>query len=304
MQKSVCRSVRTTGKHLRFYAILPVLMMLVLSACGSSAPTAESTPEERYRHAVSLLEKKNHDAAVLALEPMMFSTRATALEDQVLFSLATAYYESEQYLLASEIYRRLLQQTPGSRFARDAQMQLAKSFEQLSPAYDLDQEYTVKAINEFQLYLDLYPSPNTTQLAADVEMYSELLKLKPDNAEYRTKYERAKADLDSRLAPGKYCTNAIAQLREKLARNRYSIAQQYAQMKKYRAASMYYDLLIRYFPDTVYQEKAWRGKIDVAVQRKKWFEARQTIEQYLQKFPEQREAIDGIYKKVLANFEN
>lgn len=303
MQKVVCRSVRVAGNHLRLGAVLPILMMLMLSACGSSAPTAESTPEDRYQRAASLLEKKNYDTAILSLESMMFSTRGTALEDKVLFSLASAYYQSEQYLLASEIYKRLLQQTPGSRHARDAQMQLAKSYEQLSPTHDRDQEYTVKAINEFQLYLDLYPSPDTTQLASDVEMYSELLKLKPDNAEYRSKYEQARAELD-RLTPGRYCTKAIVQLREKLAMNRYSIAQQYAQLRKYRAASMYYDMVIRYFPDTAYHEKAWRGKIDVAIQRKKWFEARQTIEQYIQKYPAQREAIDPIYKMVLGNFEN
>jgi outer membrane protein assembly factor BamD len=275
---------------------------MLTSACSSSKKAAETdTKEERYRLAMIELDKKHYDNAILKLEGLMFSTRATPIEDKVLHSLAYAYFQTKQYLLASEINRRLLQQTPDSPFARDAQFQLARSYEKLSPPFELDQEYTVKAINEFRIYLDQYPSENTTQIASDVETYRELLKLRPDNEQYKAKYEQAMAAM-SQQSPVDYCNAAIPVLREKLAHNRYSIAFHYARLKKYRPASMYYDQVISAYSDTIWNEPAWLGKIDMAVKRSKWFEARQAIEQYQLHFPEKKEKVEGVYKKVLKKF--
>lgn len=293
---------------MRFRGILPATlsMTLLFSACSSSKPSAKTVvltdgKEESYRQAMDEMKKRHYDQAALRLEALMFSTRATPLEDKVLHSLGEAYFQSKQYLLASEIYNRLLQQTPDSPFVQDAQFQLARSYEKLSPMYELDQEYTVKAINEFRIYLDQYPMQDSEQINSDVETYRELLKLKPDNAEYRAKYESAMAAL-AQQSPAKYSMSAIPVLREKLAHNRFSIAVHYARLKKYRAASNFYDQVVDSFADTVWNEPAWLGKIDMAVKRGKWFEARQAIEQYQQLFPDKHDKVDATYKKVLKKF--
>lgn len=301
MSQSVMR------KSLRTVAPAVLCFSLCLSSCSGSKPATKPevtiSNETRYRNALSKMEKKKYDQAALELEPLMFSTRATNLEDDVLYSLGTAYFNSKQYLLSSEIYRRLLQQTPNSPHVKDAQFQLARSYEKLSPFYELDQEYTIKAINEFQAYLDQYPEQNTSEINNDVETYRELLKVNPGNASYKTKYEAAVAQLASQ-SPGKYCTTAIAVLKEKLAHNRYSIAEQYLKLKKYRAAGIYFDQVISFFKESRSYEPAWIGKITVAVKRQKWFEARQAIEEYQRLFPNKRDKIEGLYKKVLANFSN
>ncbi len=284
---------------------LITLMMggsLFLTACSSSKKVVETDSKEvRYREAMVELDGRHYDSAILKLEPLMFSTRATPLEDKVLYALATAYFKSKQYLLASDIYRRLLQQTPDSPYVKDAQFQLALSYEKLSPFYELDQEYTLKAINEFRVYLDLYPADNSSQAASDVETYRELLKLRPDNADYKAKYDQAMAAL-SHESPSRYARNAIPVLREKLAHNRYSIAFHYARLRKYRPAAMYYDQVVVGYADTIWNEPAWFGKVEMAVKRGKWFEARQAIEQYQLHFPEKKEKVEGLYRKVLRNF--
>jgi outer membrane protein assembly factor BamD len=285
----------------RLRAILPAAAVLLLSSCSSSKLSTSDALEKRYQHAVGLMQKEDFDLAAIELESLMFSTRATELEDDVLYSLGKSYYFSDQYLLASEIFRRLTQQNPESPFARDAQFQLAKSCEQLSPHFERDQEFTEKAIIEFKQYLDLYPVQDSTRIAGDVDTYRELLKVNPGNRDYQEKYERAQAELGQQ-APAMYSMKVIPVLREKLARNRYSIARNYVQLKKYRAASIYFDEVIRSYPDTGYLEQAWMGKIDMAVKRKKWFEARQAIEQFQQLFPEKQEKVDGVYKTVLEKF--
>lgn len=294
------------GIQVRRFLLPAFTVTMLLSGCSSSKPASTESAsvdsrDERYRSAIEDLNKKRYELATQKLEGLMFSTRATPLEDKVLHSLGQAYFQSKQYLLASEIYRRLLQQTPDSPFVQDAQYQMARSYEKLSPTFELDQEYTVKAINEFRIYLDQYPMQDSGRIASDVETYRELLKLKPDNAQYRDKYEIAMAEL-AQQSPARYSMAAIPVLREKLAHNKISVAGHYAQLKKYRAAALYYDEVIAGFSDTAWIEPAWSGKIEMAVKRNKWFEARQAIEQYQLNFPDKRDKVEDTYKKVLRKF--
>lgn len=289
-------------------AFLPSVLSLVmlLSSCSSSETAskgeADNSPAvESFSRATVEMGKKKYDNAILLLEPLMFSTRATDLEDDVLNSLAQAYFETKQYMLAADIYRRLLQQTPDSPYARNAQFQLGRSYEKLSPSYELDQEYTFKAINEFAIYLDQYPEEDTQKAAGDVELYRELLKVNPANESYKAKYEAAMAEL-SEGSPARYAREALPGLREKLAHNRYSIARQYVQLKKYGAAEIFFNTVIEQFPDTKLIEPAWIGKIDTEIARSKWFEARQSIERFKDQFPDRHAAVEAAYTKVMAHF--
>ncbi|NTU52537.1 MAG: hypothetical protein HGA97_02315 [Chlorobiaceae bacterium] len=288
--------------------VLPALLcsVLLLSSCSSSKPSStaesgETSAAKSYRHAVELIAQKQYDPAIMTLESLMFSTRATDLEDDVLFTLANAYFQSEQYMLSADIYRRLLQQTSDSPYARRAQFQLARSFEQLSPFYELDQDYTVKAINEFTIYLDQYQEDGSEKVARDAEMYRELMKVNPSNASYKSKYEAAMAEL-SKGSPASYCKTAIPVLREKLAHNRYSIARQYVKLRKYKSAEIFFDEIIRQYPDTKWNDPSWAGKIDMQIERGKWFEARQSIERFQQQFPDKGALVEVSSKKVMENF--
>jgi outer membrane protein assembly factor BamD len=287
-----------------FPGLLSVVM--ILSSCSSSKPvstvdTSLTPAEQSYHHAVELISKKNYDVAIMSLESLMFSTRATTLEDDVLNTLADAYFRSEQYMMSADAYRRLLQQTPNSPYARNAQFQLARSYEKLSPFYELDQEYTYKAISEFSVYLDQYPEDETAQLSKEAELYRELMKVNPSNLSYKAKYEAAMAEL-ANGSPVQYIKTAIPVLREKLAHNRYSIARQYVKLKKYKSAEIFFSEITSQYADTKWAEPAWAGKIDMQIERGKWFEARQSIERFKELFPDKVALIDGAHKKVLAYF--
>ena len=275
----------------------------LFSACSSVKAPKTGEVTERYAYAQALIGKEDYDKAIFELESLMFDTRATTLEDDVLFSLAGAYYDSEQYLLAIDIYKRLLEQTPGSPFAEDSQFKLAKSHKQLSPIFSRDQEHTRKAIREFQLYLEMYPVKDPQQLQSDIELYTGLVDLNPENDLYKRNLAAAEAQY-ARIDKVRESITSISELREKLALNEFRIAEQYRELKKYRGAIAYYDDVIRFYPDTVYFEKAWLGKIGVLIKREKWFEAKAALDAYDQQFPENMEKVDGYRKKVIRYFEN
>jgi len=274
-----------------------------VSSCSSTQSPAAGELTDRYTYAQTLVGKEDYDKAIIELEALMFDARATSLEDDVLFDLAEAYYESEQYLLAAEIYRRLLEQTPGSTYAADAQFKLAKSYEELSFDFARDQEYTKKAIREFQLFLDMYPVRDPQQLTTDVEMYRELVRLNPDNVVYQRQLALANAEY-GRVEKAQESVSSIIALREKLAHSSFSIAEQYRSLKRYRASIMYYDEVLRYYPDTIYFEKAWVGKIEVLIKREKWYEAKAVLDGYEQQFPQNLDRVSGYREKVIEHFSN
>lgn len=286
--------------------ILFAIGSLMSSGCSSSKPpttTATSRVNDGYSRAVKLYEKQDYDAAALGFESLLFTSRATALEDDVLFFLAQSYYHSGQYLLASEMFTKLQQQISSTPYARTSQFLLAKSYEQLSPHFELDQEYTGKAIMQFATYLDLYPMVDSEKIAGDITTYRELLKINPENVAYKQNYATATAQF-ARMDTLKYAEKAIPVLREKLAKNTFFIAKQYVQLKKYKAAGIFYDELIKRYADTVYIKPAWEGKIDILMKRKKWFDAGQALDQYVQLFPDKQKEMQGTKDKIKQNFKN
>lgn len=287
----------------RSAVILFAMGLLMSSGCSSSKPatTATERVNEGYAKAQKLYDKGNYEEAALLFESLIFTSRATALEDDVLFFLAQSYYRSGQYILSADMFTRLQQQISSTPYATTAQFLLAKSYEKLSPHFELDQQYTNKAIEQFSLYLELYPMVDSSKIASDVETYRELLKINPKNPDYKQNYAAATARF-SRIDSLRYAEKAIPALREKLAKNTFFIARQYVQLKKYKAAVIFYDEVIKRFPDTIYLKQAMAAKIDVLMTRKKWFDAGQTLDQYVQLFPEKEREMKGVREKIKQNF--
>ncbi len=290
-------------KRMALFAGICLITGALFSACSSVKEPRTGEVSERYTYAQNLMAEEDYDKAVIELESLMFDTRATNIEDDVLFALAEAYYNSEQYLLAVDIYKRLLERTPGSPYAEDAQFKLAKSHKELSPSFSRDQEHTKKAIRDFQLYLELYPVRDPQQLQSDIELYTELSNLNPENELYKRNLADVEAQY-ARIDKVSESRTSITELREKLALSEYSVAEQYRKLKRYRGSIAYYDNVIRFYPDTSYFEKAWRGKIGALVKREKWFEAKAALDGYNMQFPENMEKVDDYRDRIVKNLEN
>ncbi len=293
MPKLLTRFVSSAA--ILFFATSPFLN----SGCSSSKPITPVAVlvNEGYAEALKLYNNKEYQAASLSLESLIFTARATALEDDALYLLAQSYYHSEQYLLAADIYSRLLQQMPSSPYASTSQFMLAKSYEQLSPPVELDQQHTLKAIDNFTTYIELYPMGDSAKIAQDVEAYRELLKINPANTSYQQNYSLAKQQF-ARIDSLRYSNKAIVTLREKLAKSVLVVARHYVQLGKYQAAGLFYDKLITNYGDTSYVNDAFEEKISVLIKREKWFDAANTLDTYLQFFPERHKDMQRFKENI------
>lgn len=244
---------------------------------------------------------EKYEKASLELESLLFTSRATALHDDVLYSLAEAYFLSGQYLLAAEMYGRLLEQVPDSPYLSTARFMLARSHEELSANPELDQEHTRKAVEEFALYLDLYGRRDPEVVSRDVDTYRELLRLEPANIAYRQRYEAAGREL-ARADSVSYAAAAIPALREKLASGLYLVGKQYLQLKKYKAAAIYFEEVLRRYPESEWFHPSWVGTIKALTLRGKWFDARRALDQYLERYPDRLEQVRGLREEILGRF--
>ena len=295
-----------SGYRLFSRSLLALLVtgLLMSSGCSSSKPesTSHSLADETYERALKLYENEDYATAIFKLEPLLFTVRATALEDDVLYLLGESYYHSGDYMLAADMFSRLLQ-ISSTPYARTSQFMVAKSYEQLSPDFELDQQFTRKSIEQYSLYKELYAVADSSNLASDVKTWKELMKINPENISYKQKYASAMAQY-TRLDSLRYSEKAIKSMREKLAKNSFFIAKQYVKLGKYKAAGIFYDEVIAHFPDTIYDQPALEGKIDVLIKRKKWFDAGLALDQYLQIFPEKRKDMQGIRDTITQNTKN
>ncbi|TCD48163.1 outer membrane protein assembly factor BamD [Chlorobium sp. N1] len=276
-----------------------------LSSCSSSKlqMTAEEQVNVAYSKATALYKKEHYEDAAAVLESQLFASRATPLEDDVLYLLAESYYASKQYLLSSDMYDRLLRQVPDSPYRESSRYMLAKSYEQLSPGYELDQEYTHKAIEAFSDYLSEYGRKDRDAVARDLDTYGELLKIDPENSSYRRGYEAARMAM-ARQDSVTYAAKAIPVLHDKLAAATFSIARQYVKLKKYKAAAIYFEGVVRTYGDTPWMKKAQAGLVEVLVKRGKWFDARRALDAYLESYPEDLEQMKGLRDEIMRSFSN
>lgn len=262
-----------------------------------------SALDESYARALTLYDKREYQAATVVLESLLFTSSATTLEDDIVYLLGQSYYQSSQYLLAADMFFRIQQQWPSSPYARASQFMLAQSYEQLSPPAGLDQQHTRKAIENFALYMDLFPMNDSSKMVSDVETYRELLKINPDNDAYKRRYATASSEY-GRIDSLRYSEKAIAKLRDKLAKNILVVAREYVQLGKLTAAGIFYDELIDRYRDTSYLQEAIEGKIEVLMARQKWFDAGLTLDQYLKRYPEKKVQMQGVQQKITRNSKN
>ena len=127
---------------------------------------------------------------------------------------------------------------------------LAECYYGLSPNYNLDQVYTKKAIEEYQVFIDFFP-----------------LNERVNKAEEK-----------------------INELNEKLALKNFTVAQIYEKMDYYTASMKYFDYVVETYHDTQYAPKALFGKIMLLMEREREDEALANMKKFMLLFPEDEDA--------------
>ena len=197
------------------FMLILVFMILTLG-CGKKSLQANMPPEERLAHAMKLFEKGDYMDARNQFKIITLSHSGSVIADQAQYYLAECHYNLKEYILAASEYERLIKVYPNSEWVDDGKFKIGLSYYELSPKFSLDQEYTQKAIKEFQEFLEDYPNSN---LFKDVEAM-------------------------------------LLESRGKLAKKLYAAADQYRKIKEYESGVIYFNLVLERYYDSKYAPEA------------------------------------------------
>ncbi len=282
----------------RFFSGL--LLAALMSACVSSKTDETVSLPVAFREAKKLYEEGDYYDAQLELSKLTYTSRATEYEDDVQFLLGMSYFKSEQFLLAIDAFQTLMRNVPNSPHAQEAYFMIAECYYKMSPVPQLDQDYTRRAIAQYQGYIDTYPIPDSASVAEEIAEAQELLKSVQETSK-KAQVEDLIGRLQNKLKHlerVKIAEERIKICREKLAKKLLDAAEQYVQLQAYRAATIYYEEVLSKFGDTQYAEPALRGKIEALIIREKWEDAEYDINRYADAFPERHAVIESMRKKM------
>lgn len=221
----------------------------MLFAAGCAAFRAQrSEPlsvDVAWQKAKNLYAREKYVRAQTVLKDIVLNYSGSAIIDSAQFYLALTSFQTEDYLVAADEFRKVAEQYPSSGLVGDALYYEARCYYEVSPPYPLDQTNTNKALQDFQRFLEEYP---THPLADSGYHYLDLT-------------------------------------RTKLARKVYSAATLYFGLREYASAVLYADAVLDNYYDTPLAEPAQFLKARSFYALKTWDRARSELEMYLQKYP-------------------
>ncbi len=221
-----------------------VMASCIVIGCGSSDVAATMTPEARFAKAKALFAKEDYLEAISDFTVITLQYQGSAVAAEAQYYLGECRFERGEYLLAAFEYAVLKRSYAASPLVADAQYKLALSYYKLSPKSSLDQQYTRKAIDEFQTFAEYYSSNPKAQEAGE----------------------------------------KIKELNLRLAKKQYETAFLYTKMDFYKAALAYYDLVIEKYHDTEYAPLSYIAKAELLLSKNKVRDAKVEIEAFLSRY--------------------
>lgn len=234
-------------------SIRVLLLMLVVggAACASSGPPLHTVgPDQLFERGMAAYEARKWSEAIRAFERITMEYPTHPRIQEARFRLADSYFGRKEYVTAASEFVRLATDYPSGSWADDARFKACDAYYQLSPKPALDQEYTRAAIDHCRSLATYYPSSEFAPLA------------------------EAK----------------VAELRNKLAVKALESAEFYYQRKAYDPAILYFEDVLREYPDTPVVPKALLRLVEIYVELGYEEEAEAATQRLLEEFPDTAEA--------------
>ncbi|MGM0496758.1 MAG: outer membrane protein assembly factor BamD [Bacteroidota bacterium] len=263
---------KKSGKLLLVFIIGVVLF----SSCKYEKLLKSSDYQLKYDKAIEYYKAEDYEHAIGLFEQLNPVLKATNKADTVLYYLADSYFEQTDYILAEHHFKQFHETYGNHIWAEEAEYMRAFCNYKLSPRPQLDQSYTRKAINQFQLFINRHPNSSKAQ----------------ESREY------------------------ISKLRDKLAKKAYNSAKLYYDMKDYKAAIVALENCLKRFPNTSHREelrylilrsKFYLATYSIKDKEKERYQA--ALDEYYtfeNEFPdsEYEEKVESIYEKTQKHLEN
>lgn len=225
--------------------LLLILCIVVLTNCSSSVDTSKFSVDEYFNYAMQLYNEEDYEAAIQEFQNFLLQYSGSAYNDDAQFYYAMTYFKRGQYLLSAYEFSKLIRNIPASPFVSEAQFMLAECYYQLAPPYQLEQSYTKKAIEEFQVFIDFFPADKRVEEAE----------------------------------------KKIKELTERLAEKEYQSGLIYEKMEYERAAIKYYAFVADTYHDTKFAPISLYRKIQLEIKKGMKIEAIADINTFLNRYP-------------------
>lgn len=138
------------------HAALAALALLAVG-CGASTLPPVRSEAERFEVARKLILDREYGHAVNLLKPYVESHVGRADADGAMYLLGLGYLGMHDWTAASIEFERLLRDYPESDSAGSASFKLGEAFIGQARPTDFDQEYTHKALDQWNHYVSTYP---------------------------------------------------------------------------------------------------------------------------------------------------
>lgn len=146
-----------------------LLLTMLLASCGEYNKILKSTDGElKYTYAKKYFDEKKYNRTITLLEEIRTVYLNTPKEEEILYLLAQSYFYDKDYITASQQYARYYTKFPKGEYTELARFNAAYGMYLSSPDARLDQTSTIKAIQEFQNFLELYPQ---SEKAPEAQQY-------------------------------------------------------------------------------------------------------------------------------------
>jgi outer membrane protein assembly factor BamD len=238
---------RLSEKHLTsiFFLFSCIALSTLFVGCGSDEATKQLSAEQRYELGMTAFKNEDYLAAIEEFKVVSLQYQGSTVADSAQFYMAECRFLREEYILAAFEYDILIRTMPSSIFVSRARFRRATCYDELSPKSILDQNYSRKAIDEYQAFLEYHPSDSLVS-----------------SAEKR-----------------------INELNSKLAQKDFENGMTYMHMEYYKAATYYFDVVLDKYHDTQYSEPALLKKAEALTNRKKYADAKEALDKFREKYP-------------------
>ena len=276
-KKSAAKSASVASNAARGLMGLAGLILALNSGCSDYNKIMKSTDlDYKYERALGFLDSNKCFGALPLLEEVVSLTRGTERAIDASFYRATAHECVGDFYLARYHFKTFAKTFPNDSRAESAQFQAAICSYKLSPKASLDQSETEAAINEFQLFMDRYPS---------------------------TLYR------DS-------CQQLVDELRYKMEVKSYESAKLYHRTQQFKSAVIAFENALRDYPDTPFRDEiqwlivdSYFQYAEMSTDRRKLERYNDTIEAFLTfvaRFPDSQYANEAqiVHAKSISAIEN
>jgi outer membrane protein assembly factor BamD len=188
-----------------------ILFALLLGSCSSYERILRGDDlAAKEAKAMEFYNKKEYQKAIPFFEEVIGFYKGNKKAEDLYYYYSMCFYGAEEYLMAAYNLKNFVNSFESSPRAEECLFLNAMCYYHMSPRYNQDQTNTTKAMNEFQLFINMYPSsPRVLE-----------------------------------------CNTMIDQLRRKLEAKDYASAKLYFDMSNYKAANTAFSNLLMKYSDS------------------------------------------------------